>query len=71
MEHGVGKIVTLNGEIFFHEGSAVIIPAGTEHQITNTGNQPLQLYSIYTAPLHAPNTVEEKDFASGEIKTIS
>lgn len=35
---------------------AVIIPAGTWHNIINTGNTPLKLYSIYAPPQHPFNT---------------
>lgn len=37
--------------------SAVIIPAGTWHNIVNTGNSPLKLYSIYAPPHHPFGTV--------------
>ncbi len=36
---------------------AVIIPAGTWHNIVNTGNTPLKLYSIYAPPHHPFGTV--------------
>jgi mannose-6-phosphate isomerase-like protein (cupin superfamily) len=39
------------------DGSAVIIPAGTWHNLINTGNIPLKLYSIYAPPQHAKGTV--------------
>jgi len=32
---------------------AVFVPAGTWHNITNTGNIPLKLYTIYAPPGHA------------------
>lgn len=38
---------------------AVIIPAGTWHNIINTGNTPLKLYSIYAPPQHPFGTVHE------------
>ena len=38
---------------------AIIIPAGTWHNVTNTGNTPLQLYSIYGPPNHPWGTVEK------------
>jgi len=41
------------------EDSAVFIPAGTWHNITNTGNIPMKLYSIYAPPNHAFGTVHE------------
>lgn len=36
----------------------VIIPAGTWHNIINTGNTPLKLYSIYAPPQHPFGTKE-------------
>ncbi len=36
---------------------AVFVPAGTWHNLTNVGDTPLQVYSIYAPPEHAPNTV--------------
>ncbi|WP_277585157.1 cupin domain-containing protein [Psychrobacillus antarcticus] len=36
---------------------AIIIPAGTWHNLTNTGNIPLKLYSIYAPPNHPFGTV--------------
>lgn len=39
------------------EGFAVFVPAGTWHNITNTGSTPLKLYSIYAPPEHPFGTV--------------
>jgi mannose-6-phosphate isomerase-like protein (cupin superfamily) len=36
---------------------AIIVPAGTWHNIVNTGTDKLKLYSIYSPPEHAPGTV--------------
>lgn len=36
---------------------AAIIPAGMWHNIINTGNKPLKLYSIYAPPHHEKGTV--------------
>ena len=36
---------------------AVFIPAGTWHNLVNTGNIPLKLYSIYAPPNHPHGTV--------------
>ncbi len=36
---------------------AIFIPAGTWHNVTNTGSIPLKLYSIYTPPNHPFGTV--------------
>ncbi|NLT13139.1 MAG: cupin domain-containing protein, partial [Clostridiales bacterium] len=39
------------------EDDVVIIPAGTWHNLINTGNIPLRLYSIYAPPQHPRGTV--------------
>ena len=36
---------------------AIIIPAGKWHNLINTGNKPLKLYSIYAPPQHPFGTV--------------
>ncbi|MCA1055827.1 cupin domain-containing protein [Rossellomorea aquimaris] len=38
---------------------AIIIPAGTWHNLTNTGSEPLKLYSIYAPPQHPKGTVHQ------------
>jgi oxalate decarboxylase/phosphoglucose isomerase-like protein (cupin superfamily) len=37
---------------------AAIVPAGTWHNITNIGNTPLKVYSIYAPPHHPFGTVQ-------------
>ena len=39
------------------DGSAIFIPAGTWHNLINTGNIPIKLYSIYAPPQHPHGTV--------------
>jgi mannose-6-phosphate isomerase-like protein (cupin superfamily) len=39
------------------DDSAIMVPAGTWHNVTNTGNIPLKLYSIYAPPQHPFGTV--------------
>ena len=38
---------------------AIFIPAGIWHNLTNTGNKPLKLYSIYAPPNHPWGTVQQ------------
>ncbi|MFC9540315.1 cupin domain-containing protein [Lysinibacillus sp. NPDC056959] len=47
----------LNYERRVHENYAIVVPAGTWHNLTNTGNVPLKLYSIYAPPNHPFGTV--------------
>lgn len=36
---------------------AIFVPAGVWHNIVNTGDEPLKVYSIYSPPEHAHGTV--------------
>lgn len=38
---------------------AVIVPAGKWHNIVNTGNVPIKLYTVYAPPAHRPGTVHK------------
>lgn len=50
--------VTLDGVNHTVEDDwAVVIPAGTEHNVVNTGNKPLKLYSVYAPPEHKDGIV--------------
>lgn len=42
----------LNFKRNVYDDSAIFIPAGTWHNLINTGNSPLKLYSIYAPPNH-------------------
>ncbi|HYU57802.1 MAG TPA: cupin domain-containing protein [Actinomycetota bacterium] len=39
------------------EDWAIIVPAGVWHNVVNTGDGELQLYSLYAPPQHPPGTV--------------
>lgn len=38
---------------------AIMIPAGKWHNVTNTGDDPLKIYSIYAPPEHPHGTVHK------------
>jgi mannose-6-phosphate isomerase-like protein (cupin superfamily) len=61
MTIGVGDEIGLethDREHALEDGSAVVIPRGTEHNIVNVSkSEPLKLYSIYTPPEHPDGTV--------------
>lgn len=59
LEEGEGKAV-LNGEEFNIEDDwAIVVPAGARHNIINTGDKPMKLYTIYTPPEHQDGTIHE------------
>jgi mannose-6-phosphate isomerase-like protein (cupin superfamily) len=37
---------------------AVIVPAGARHNVRNTGDKPLRLYTLYAAPEHLDGVVQ-------------
>ncbi|MFW5470688.1 cupin domain-containing protein [Knoellia sp. CPCC 206435] len=41
------------------DGWSIQVPAGTWHDVVNTGDEPLQLYAIYAPSHHAKGTVHE------------
>ncbi|MFP7696780.1 cupin domain-containing protein [Trueperella sp. LYQ143] len=41
------------------DDSAIFVPAGYWHNITNIGDEPLKLYTIYAGPDHLPGTVHQ------------
>lgn len=42
-----------------YDDYAIMVPAGKWHNVTNTGNRPLKLYSIYAPPEHPFGTVHK------------
>jgi mannose-6-phosphate isomerase-like protein (cupin superfamily) len=59
IEQGKGRAVLNGEETLIEDGFAVVIPAGTRHNIINTENKPMKLYTVYTPPEHAPGTIHK------------
>lgn len=63
VEDGEGIVVMgdhkdqLNFSRRVYDDFAIMVPAGNWHNIINTGNKPLKLYSIYAPPEHPYGTV--------------
>ena len=58
IEKGKGE-VWIDGVRTKIEGdTGIIVPAGARHNVKNTGDKPLQLYTIYAPPEHRDGTVE-------------
>lgn len=49
----------LNIQRNVREDDAIVVPAGTWHNLINTGNKPLKLYTIYAPPEHPFGTVQQ------------
>ena len=60
VESGTGKAVLNGEEKQLADGIAVVIPAGTEHNVVNTSrSEALKLYTIYSPPEHPDGTVHK------------
>lgn len=58
VESGHGEAVIGGQTYTLEDGSAIVIPAGSEHNVTNTSEtMPLKLYTVYTPPEHPDGTV--------------
>lgn len=59
IEGGTAKAILDGEESELKDGSAVVIPAGTNHNIVNTGSEPLKLYTIYSPANHPEGTIHK------------
>jgi mannose-6-phosphate isomerase-like protein (cupin superfamily) len=60
VEAGIGRAVLNGKEYNLEDGSAVVIPAGTEHNIINRSkSEPLKVYTIYSPPNHPDGTIHK------------
>lgn len=57
-EQGKGTAIIDGNEYEVRDGSAVIVPAGCEHNVVNTSeSEELKLYTLYSPPHHKDGTV--------------
>jgi mannose-6-phosphate isomerase-like protein (cupin superfamily) len=66
IEEGRAKFVFNGDEVHrVGAGGAVVVPAGTYHNVINTSpTKPLKLYTIYTPPQHPDGTVHKTKAAA-------
>src|SRR5660398_181016 len=57
VEEGTGEAVLDGVRTAIRAGFAVVVPAGTTHNIINTGTVPLKLYTLYAPPKHRDGVV--------------
>jgi mannose-6-phosphate isomerase-like protein (cupin superfamily) len=58
VEDGTGEAVLDGVHTAIRTGFAVLVPAGTKHNIINTGKIPLKLYTLYAPPNHRDGIVD-------------
>lgn len=59
IEAGQGEVVIDGVRHKIKDGDGLIVPAGAKHNLVNTGDKPLQLYTIYGPPNHVDKLVEK------------
>jgi mannose-6-phosphate isomerase-like protein (cupin superfamily) len=57
VEEGTGEAVLDGVRTAIRAGWAIIVPAGANHNIVNTGDVPLKLYTLYAPPNHRDGVV--------------
>jgi mannose-6-phosphate isomerase-like protein (cupin superfamily) len=57
VEEGSGEAVLDGITTAISTGFAVLVPAGTKHNIINTGSIPMKLYTLYSPPNHRDGIV--------------
>lgn len=59
VEEGAGEAVLDGARTAIRAGFAVVVPAGTKHNIINNGTVPLKLYTLYAPPNHRDGVVHQ------------
>jgi len=59
IESGSGTAYINGIETQVKDGDAIVIPAGAEHNITNTGSPIMKLHTIYGSPEHKDGAIQE------------
>ena len=57
VEEGIGEAVLDGVRTKISAGFAVLVPAGANHNIINTGSSPMKLYTLYAPPNHRDGVV--------------
>jgi len=59
IEAGNGVAVLNDIETPIEDGSAVVIPAGTKHNVINTGGDKMRLYTVYSPAEHKDGVIHK------------
>lgn len=59
LEQGAGKaVLNEDQEHEIADDYAIVVPAGTPHNVINTGEETLKLYTVYSPPEHQDGVVQ-------------
>ena len=57
VEAGTGEVILDGVHTPIRDGFAIVVPAGTQHNVVNTGAVPMKLYTLYAPPNHRDGVV--------------
>jgi mannose-6-phosphate isomerase-like protein (cupin superfamily) len=66
VEEGAGEAVLDGVRTAISAGYAVLVPAGTHHNIINTGSVPLKLHTLYAPPNHRAEAEADNEHFDGK-----
>jgi mannose-6-phosphate isomerase-like protein (cupin superfamily) len=64
VESGSGEVVIDGVVTEIRGGFAILVPAGSTHNLINTGEVPLTLYAVEASPNHGENPGHHRDAAA-------
>lgn len=59
VEQGRGVVVMNGKSSRVKAESGFVVPAGTEHNVINKGDEDMRLYTIYSSPQHADGVIQK------------
>ena len=66
IEQGKAEVILDGEKTVVEDDFAIVIPAGTKHNIINIGDEKLKLYTIYTPPEHPDGIIHKNKAESDE-----
>jgi mannose-6-phosphate isomerase-like protein (cupin superfamily) len=68
VEKGTGRAILADVSYDIADGSSILVPEGTKHNVINTGTEEMRLYTLYM-PAHHRDGVVHKSKAEAEADT--
>jgi mannose-6-phosphate isomerase-like protein (cupin superfamily) len=59
VDSGIGELLIDGEKTQIRDGFAIVVPAGSQHNIINTGDADLKLYTVYSPPNHTDGTIHK------------
>ena len=69
---GEGQAVIDGTTSALEKGTMICVPAGARHNVINTGDESMKLFTVYAPPHHAPGTIHatKLDAVAAEMERV-